>query len=299
MLRALLLGLVLVCSPGCLKVGAGESIARSRDWMARMTRLRGGLVHDSLRMELILVRLPAGDPYLNTGLWQEIDEQVVAEGRRPVLQQNGLRVGVTSANLSTDFQKLLTAEESCVARRQKTAQEGQEIFLPLGGEHETTVLTVFREGETLPLRFHHAQLGLVFHLTPGSDQGVCVRLQPALQHGPFGLLPRLMSHGDIWNSQPGRPQERFSFAGCELEVAPNELLVLGCWPDRPDTLGQRCFLHEENGRTWQHLLVARVYVPGGRSLPGHAAAPNPQGREPVPLAIQSAIPRRSEPVLRP
>jgi hypothetical protein len=294
MFRASLIGLILAAASGCWSFDPSESFTRSRDWMARMAARRGGFNSDAMRMEIILVRRPVGDPFLNGELWHEVDEQMVSEERRPVLERNGLRLGATSANVPASFQKLMASDESCVFRRQKTAQEGRDVFVPLGAEKASASLVLQRDGEAQAAEFAPAQFGLQFHMTRTEDRRVRVRITPTVQHGPIGLLPRIMSQQELLTVNTGRPEERFAFAGCELTASPNELLVIGCWPRKENTLGQLCFLHQEGEQMWQHLLFIRVYATHAAE-PASPASDISPGQEPLPLAIQSTImPRRVE-----
>ena len=73
---------------------------------------------DSVTMEIIWARFPAGDPALNTDAWREIDETQLPPSVQRELANNGLRAGVVG-NLATISlkppQKTLAGSEGVLA----------------------------------------------------------------------------------------------------------------------------------------------------------------------------------------
>jgi hypothetical protein len=79
-----------------------------------------------------------------------------------------------------------------------------------------------------------------------------------------------------------------------VKLEPNEYLVIGAWRDRPDTLGQRCFLQPD--ASVHSLLMIRVARPQA-SEPKATAVASTSAKPgtssgPLPLALQSIMPKR-------
>jgi hypothetical protein len=102
------------------------------------------------------------------------------------------------------------------------------------------------------------------------------------------LLPRPTPDFSGWMFQQERPVERYPTLGWEVNLSPNEYIVVGARLERPHTLGHRFFVHPDEPNPVQRLLVIRT----GRttaedpSLPATAEETN--GYWTPPLASQAA-----------
>src|SRR5579884_648530 len=88
-LGPLLYGLWTLSLVGCLS----SSTARSTNWLDRLHPFRSTTANDTIPMDVAILEGPVGDSFLNQGLWEQADEQVVALDRKAVLDDNGFRVG--------------------------------------------------------------------------------------------------------------------------------------------------------------------------------------------------------------
>jgi hypothetical protein len=84
-----------------------------------------------------------------------------------------------------------------------------------------------------------------------------------------------------WQLTAHQPDEAYERLSWEVTLAPNDYVLVGTRLERPDTLGQRCFLTTDGPAPVQRLLVIRTC----RVQP---SAPHDGGHgKPPPLAFQA------------
>src|SRR5947208_9868396 len=102
---ALLLGLLSVLPSGCF---TGQTVHKTA-WLGRMPFFqKGPQGADLVVMYVALLEVALGDRYVNEELWNQVDEQVIGLERKPVLDENGLRVAQVGGVVPTRLQAMLT-----------------------------------------------------------------------------------------------------------------------------------------------------------------------------------------------
>lgn len=278
--------LVMFCSlaaVGCAVDGTTTNSA----WMPSLREFWGSTNGGAVQLELAVLRLPPGDPFIESEVWREIDEQVIALEQRHVLDANGVRVGVASGSLPAVLRERLAGKEATI--RRITIRGSQEHFLPLGLANRTLAFDVRQDGDVIQASYDDALPGLALHWSQDAMGRPILRCEPRVRHGLPSRAPKPASDRGTWTISGERPEAAYSRLAWELRLENNDALVVGTRSETPNTVGQALFTDEVNKEPRQILIVIRM-LPGE----GTAAAPatSPEANEPVPLVVQSLAPLR-------
>jgi hypothetical protein len=237
-----------------------------------------------VRVDVAVVERPAGDRYLNGGLWEFADEQAVDLERKSALEDNGFRVGLIGGILPADLLALLTSDRSCGPPRRIQVRAGNPAVVALGPQQARCAFTLQEGGRAVPVALEEARCELEVVPTPAEGGRMTLRFTPVIRHGATGreLRPVRDPSGEHrWDLEAKQPTETYASLAWEVTVTPEEYVVVGARLDRDDTPGQCFFLEDGAARLAQRLVVIRT----GRMLPD-APAPEPGGGAP-PLALQA------------
>ena len=105
LLRYALLTLAVVSAAGCKAWTPLEPHDRS---LLKSIELAS----DAVQLEVISVRFPYGQDEINGAMWNEIDEQQIAEDVRRRLGENGLRVGLVGRELPGPLAQMIASRRS-------------------------------------------------------------------------------------------------------------------------------------------------------------------------------------------
>ncbi|HZY87052.1 MAG TPA: hypothetical protein VFE78_19610 [Gemmataceae bacterium] len=241
---------------------------------------------DVVQIDVAIVERPLGDRYLNGDLWQLADEQGVTLERKPVLEENGFRVGLVGGLLPAGLQGLLTAPRSCPDPHRLSVRAGNAAAVTLGSVWGPCRFEVRHGAEAAAVELADAQCVLEVVPTLTDDGRTLLHFTPHVRHGQPRMVPRATqdpSGWRRWECSASQPEEAYAVLSWELTVAPNEYVVVGTLLGKPDTLGQRCFAGGEGAEGVQRLLVLRT----GRSPPSAAPADEEFARSP-PIALRAA-----------
>jgi hypothetical protein len=279
--RGRLGGLALLLLGGCCLPG------RPAGLVERFKPFIGPQGADAVALDVALVELPVGDRYLNAGLWEAADEQVVPLERKAVLEDNGFRIGVVGGIPPSAFQTLLASERTCPEPRRIQMRAGNARPLPLGEPRSQCCFELHQDGKVTPVALEQGQY--VLQVTPALTPEGSVKLAflPLVQHGAKALWA-LPGEGGL-PLQGQRPAETYPALGWEMTLAAGEYAVIGTRFEKAGTLGHVCFLNADGARPVQRLLAiraTRLTAPG--AVPDSADA---AGRPPAvpPLAYQAAV----------
>jgi hypothetical protein len=284
---ALLLGLIASVMLGCVS----SQPAPRGSWLDRLLHPAGPTGPDVVQMDLALIERPVGDAYLNHDLWVSADEQVVALDNKALLEDNGFRIGQIGGITPVGLQTLLTSERSCANPRRIRTQAGRPSKLVLGPELAECRFRIERDGELVPVTLEKAQCTLEVVPSLTADGRTRLRFVPQIFHGETTLLPRPTTDLSGWILKEERPTERYAALAWEVTLAPNEYVLIGGRYDRPETLGQQCFLRADEPTPVQRLLVIRTSRPG-KELEGSSPPPgSDDGAVPAlpPIASRAAM----------
>lgn len=251
---ALVLALLAVGLSGC----TNPAVVQSTAWLDRLRGFSGPTGSDVVQMDVALIERPAGDAYLNDGLWGDADELVVAPDRKRSMKENGFRIGQIGGITPAGLQELLTSEHSCANPRRLRMHAAKPTTLYLGPPVAQCRFQLEQDGQKLSVDLDQADctLEVVPHLT--AEGRIRLQLTPHILHGPTALQPRPAPDRSGWMLQEQRGSERYDALGWEITLAANEYLVVGGRFDLPGSLGYESFVRTDGAAPVQRLLVIRA-----------------------------------------
>jgi hypothetical protein len=220
---------------------------------------------DVVQLLVALVERPAGDRALNQEMWVLADEQSVnlensPETRRR-LGENGLRVGQFGSAPPGSLQELIRSGRSCVNPWCIRMHAGKPTPVVLGPPWGRCTFTLHGDGLDQEADLDQAQCLLQVVPTLTADNRTRLEFTPCIQHGKPNLTPQPVHDPSgmlRWDLKVQQPTESYPALSWQQTIGESEYLVVGTWLDRPDTLGQRCFIHTEGPQPVQRLLVLRA-----------------------------------------
>ncbi len=266
--HVLMLGLLGGLLAGC---ATGKPLP-STSWLDRLRPLQGSAGPDVVRMQLALLEMPAGDPYLNRELWDLADEEGLPLDRKALLQDNGFRIGQVGGLTPSRLQRLLESEKSCISARWIELRPGTPKEVQLGPALPACRYLV-QGGKAEEVNVEQAQCLLV--VVPALTAGgrTTLRFTPQVRHGEIRHVPCPAPDHSGFVLVPQQPTEDYPGLGWEVTLAANEYVVVGGRFDAPETLGHQCFVRDGETPPVQRLLVIRTGgKPAGVAADGLAEA---------------------------
>jgi hypothetical protein len=211
-------------------------------------------------VDVALLERPAGDGFLNQGLWDLGNEQCVDLETKPLLEENGLRVGQVGGMLPPALQTLLKSPRSCPNPRRLRADPDRPTPVQVGASRQKLVFQARQHGQGRAVELSDATCFFEVVPTVDPEGGVRLRFTPRVRHGKAKAEPRVARDaGGVlrWAVEAKEPIEDFPQLAWELPVTPDEYVMIGPRLDRPGTLGTAYFLAAD-GRT-QKLLAIRAW----------------------------------------
>jgi hypothetical protein len=232
---------------------------------------------DSVTLEIFFARAAMGDPALNGGLWNEIDEQRLPAEFRRKLAENGFRAGVVGSHVPDDLARILTLsdkptvktdepepikldEEPNVTLRRLQARAGKRNEVLCSGMYEELPFLARDERQLRGRTFLQADGRFALKVFPETSNQVRIELTPELHHGE--QQPRWVGSDGVLRLDAGKPREIFDELCSRITLAPGEMLVMTCLANRPGSLGHYFFTQATSERMSQKLLVLRVVDAG-------------------------------------
>jgi hypothetical protein len=281
--RAVLIVLVAAVPAGCFTPSAERSARAGADESDPFSRPLGANV---VQMDVAVLERPAGDDFLNRGLWELADEQAVSLERKAEVEDNGFRVCAVGGVPSAGLQALLTSPRSNPDPHRFQVPSGKSVPVTLSADCPYCWFRVHADDTDRSLELKDACCCIDVVPTLTDDGRVCLRFTPRIKHGSTAVrfTPQKDPSGALhWERSDQQAEELFDRLAWDVTVAPGEFVVVGTRSDRPATLGQACFLPVSDGPRVQRLLVIRT---------ARAAADQPAVVEPgpsAPLALRAAL----------
>jgi hypothetical protein len=281
--------LLLLVAPlaGCLTADS----PRPAGWLAHTSSFESAPGPDLIHINVAVLEVGVGDPYVNEELWSLADEQQLPPDRKALLRENGLRIGQIRGITPPGLQAMLTSDRSNPNPRLKQARAGDASTISLGPSMEHCRFQVREDGRPSAVDMADAQA--VLEITPTVTEDGYVRLQFKPQIEPGGLPSQRLSGLPLWMVLTQRPTRKFESLSWDVMLQPNEYVVIGGRLDQTDSLGQRCFVGPDEPRPVQRLLVIRT----ARVLPEVPLDDPTRSREEAeslkqtpPLALRAAWP---------
>ncbi len=224
----------------------------------------------SCALEVYFIRAPEGSPLVNEELWREIDDSRIPAEIRELLWANGFRVGVVGICIPPAVAALfdLKGEStpssgegwhttpiepslSVIKRHlQVPPRENRQILLGEAAP-ELTIFVVERGG-VRGRTYAEAQTVLAVAWEPLPQGQIGLQVIPEISHGQ--PRTRYAASEGHFRLDVVRPRESLSDLRLNVRLIPGEMLVLGCWPNRPGTVGYQFFADQGQ----QKLVFVRV-----------------------------------------
>ena len=232
---------------------------------------------NSVVLDVFFVRFPLGNPQANGELWREVDEQHFPPELRQRLVQNGFRVGVVGSPMPTALSALLelgdkpapTAganqvpvgemeDEPRVTRRHMQVRAGRPADIVASDVYDRLAVLLRESGELVGQTYSAAQAHLGLTALPESDGRVRLDLIPELHYGQAQVRPQaFVGNEAMFRLASCQPRRSFDNLALAATLSPGSMLLIGCLPDRPGSLGQHFFTCQGEPKQ-QKLLVIRV-----------------------------------------
>jgi hypothetical protein len=230
---------------------------------------------DAVALEILLVRLPPKSAELHRKVWGEVDEQHLPAELRQLLARNGFRAGVLGqmpsaladvlamqdkAPAAGEPQKLGLADFEGPPRvmpRLLQTRAGQRNEIVASGVYDDLPVLLSEDGELCGRTFHEAQGIFALAAFPQADGRVRLELVPELHHDQS--RPHVVGDQGMWRLECGRPKRVFDDLKIPALLTPGSILIVGCLPDRPGSLGHSFFTEDSgSAECAQKLLLVRV-----------------------------------------
>lgn len=270
---------LLAVGASCSKLPKGASLMPSTP------------VSDHVALEVFFVRVPMGDQTVIGPLWSGVDEQAIPLDVRQRLGANGFVVGQVGGQLPAAITDLLKIRDDAptldenkptsvdMAKPTILHRKRIDVYQPetpnqivVTGErerHEKLVVLFCDEEDGSPTvrgqTFYAAQGSLLTKVHPQADGRVKLDIVPEVEHGDSvrEITPQEGGGFALRFTPRRRTFDRLRVA---LDLAPGEMLIFSCQPDRPGSLGQQFFSDRQSDILNQVVLMIRVAQTTGSDL---------------------------------
>ncbi len=229
---------------------------------------------NSVTLEIFHVRLPVAKGELVERIWQQVDEQQIDPTTRSNLVSNGFRAGVLGGALPDELAQALELQshmpDSSTVRTitDETAQpQVVRRVLQLDRQEQATLhaselrkqieLLLSSEGGLHGKTYAEAESVYAMRAEPSVGQRIDLRLTPEVHHGELRNRYAGSDEG-IFLVTPSREHEVFDALQIRTELAPGELLIVGCLPEARGSLGYTFHTSDVQGRLEQKLILVRL-----------------------------------------
>ncbi len=280
--------LVFVCAAvsGCLGPWPGSLI------LPKPPVAHGGSIgiqgmdgRDVIALNIGIIEVSPGDPYINEELWKVVDESGHDLERKATLEENSLRAGTLGGQIPSEFQKLLVSSKSCVFHRLIQTRFGSPVRKSIGADYAQCNLDLIRDGRLTTREYLQSEIFLEVTAEDTPDKKIKLKVIPTIRHGELEMEPRTVTHPSgfkHWEIIPKHNEETLGWLNFDLELAQGEFAIIGCLMGHPESLGERAFLNRSKTYPMQRLLVLRAV----RQKPDDNAFVE-EGDGPLPIASQA------------
>ncbi len=226
---------------------------------------------DSVILEIAFVRVPVDGENDFQELWNEVDEQQLANEDRRRLGSNGFRAGVIGARLPEIVRGLLAKADSPFELSGANGILSEDIFqsrrrLPVRAGQPAKIVAVPKErpqiavlqndeGYVRGLEFSQAQGVFVLHAFPLGDGRVRIQLTPTIEHGQ--LRNQYVGGDQSFMLQAGRDTHEFTELRLENLLSPGQTLVVTKTADEKG-LGSHFFAGDAATSSSGSLMLIRL-----------------------------------------
>jgi hypothetical protein len=268
---------------GCLTDPPSHAIT----WIDALGAIQSAAAPDLIVMDVALLEAKAGDDFLTNAVWSQADEQVIALNHRPDLEDNGFRIGQLGGLPPAMLQERLSSPRSCPNPRRLQIHAGKEETILIGPPRSPSSFALHFDGALTGVTHEHGQHALRLLPSINDDGRMRLRFTPIVITGRPRSCYQAAPDRSGWVIGEDQPLERYDRLSWDIDIAPNEYILVGPRSSRPDSLGSVAFVRTDASPPRQYLLVIRA----AHTASGLAADDednNDTGNKPPPLAQQAA-----------
>lgn len=232
---------------------------------------------DSVKMEIIWARFPAGDPELNNEAWQDIDEAQLDPAVHRELVNNGFRAGIINGKLPDAISRALNQGKSppeegskaitgetnqlladpIVRGRVRQMPRNQRCEISASEVYASLPLLVSDESELGGRTIQQAQAIYAMRVDPQPDRTTLVELTPELHYGAPHMRFTGSDEGVLYQA-PMRDREVYEKMRLKMKLAPGDMLVIMSLPDAGSRLGHYFHTADSTEGPQQKLILIRL-----------------------------------------
>lgn len=283
----LLLLLALICLPGCELIKKKTEIPGASN----------GILHSSIMpvntvsVEIYFIRVAPQQQSTLRQLWMEVDEQILEPQFRHQLRNEGIRVGVLGAYLSTPLSQLIsvTADisegtlhehegmsevsvadipmDSNVTRHYRNLIPGMSASLPPFEDAIDELSRFWKENGKICGKTYQSARGLIRLSADAKPNGTAhFKLIPELEHG--NSKTKIKSHNGVFFQETGKPREIFENLMIGLDLLPGQWIILGPTSSQCSGIGRDFFIRETEKNEQKIIAIRLVRMQSDRSKNG-------------------------------
>ena len=246
------LALLLAFSLGCVSEDAAR---KSPAWQTLKFDAEPG--RDRVLLDVAIVQRPLDDPFLASEIWAGADEMILPMERRELVELNGFRVGLLVGFPPEKLIQLMKSERSRVERKGRSAPAGATIeqFIREAAADCECELRCSAKKERVKLE--RPKFAIDLTTTVLDDDRIRLRLDPRAEVGDATMRFKPLPEESKWAMEVKRATRTVPGLAFELDMAPNQILIVGPRADQPDSLGHHTFVDESSTPPTQRLLILR------------------------------------------
>jgi hypothetical protein len=233
-----------------------------------------------IALKVMIATRPIDEPSLRDAIWAVTDEHVVPADQRLKLEANGLRVGVIDGSFPPEVEELLSPDAPAGERIDPlvvAVPDGHATPIMVGPDEPVASKTLFLSlaRGAVGRDYQGARAAIRVSASSGDTGGsVDLRIVPEIHHG-FEQL-RYSPAENLGPFEPeqfvmkdGQQEESFRDLAASLSISPGQVVVLGCWPDRPGSLGHFLYtkLEPKSDRMLQSVVLLWATPTGPTEIP--------------------------------
>src|SRR4051812_27922595 len=231
-----------------------------------LTRLgAGGQVIEPRRcaLQVAILSRPLRDQALDAGLWNVADEQAVVPEVRRALEANGLRVGLITGGLPAEVESILNAPPpNKIDPSQILLPDGDHTLISTNEAMPLASLLLSRDNRAFGKDYDDASGWFRVTAKQEGPDGVSLRFVPEIHFGPVQHAFGAVSNPGTYAPQrfvvkDGQEEETLRDLAATLVLQPGQVAVLGCRPEKEQSLGTFLFTQPEvnSDRLLQKVLL--------------------------------------------
>ncbi|WP_165234433.1 hypothetical protein [Aquisphaera insulae] len=248
----------LACVAGCALLGLGgcnpnKDQLRPENLFGRIGHGQPGQIIEPKKCQIRVAILdrPSRDEALNDVVWKSADEQVLPPETRRALEVNGLRLGRITGEIPRAIDTILNAPPPHkVEPTSFYLDDGDSTLISVTDTADQVSLLLNRQSH--PYGKDYQTVSGYFRVIAnhqGTD-GVSLRFTPELHHGAVRRSYQPMTSSASYAPQEfkitdGQEEEMLQDMAATLEVGPDQVVVLGCFPEQSRSLGGFFFTRSE------------------------------------------------------